>query len=56
MEHHEQLQFIVVTPDDWTIANGRLTPTMKIRRSSIEDAVADTVESWYDKGETVFWG
>ena len=30
---------------------GDSTPTMKIRRSSIEDAVADTVESWYDKGD-----
>lgn len=56
VEHHEQLQFIVVTPDEWSIANGRLTPTMKIRRSAIEDAVTDTVESWYDRGESVFWG
>jgi len=56
VEHHENLEFIVVTPDDWTIANSHLTPTMKIRRSSIEDAVTDQVEGWYDRGEKVFWG
>ena len=56
VEHHENLEYIVVTPDDWTIANGHLTPTMKIRRSSIEDAVTDQVEGWYGRGEKVFWG
>ena len=56
IEHHEHLEFIVVTPADWSIANGLLTPTMKIRRASIEDAVADQVEAWYDRGEKVFWG
>ena len=56
VEHHEQLEFMVVTPADWTIANGLLTPTMKIRRSAIEDAVENDVEAWYEKGEKVFWG
>jgi long-chain acyl-CoA synthetase len=33
---HEQLQFIVVAGEPWTMANGCLTPTMKIKRSRIE--------------------
>ena len=56
IEHHEHLQFIVVPPADCSIANGLLTPTMKIRRASIEDAVTDHVDGWYERGEKVFWG
>lgn len=33
---HERLAKIVVTADSWEIANGFLTPTMKLKRSVIE--------------------
>ena len=36
LEGHEQLGQIVVSETPWTIENGLLTPTMKIRRSAIE--------------------
>ena len=55
LEHHEQLQFMTVVSTEWTIGNGFLTPTMKIRRSAIEDASKDQVEAWYDKKEKVIW-
>ena len=55
VEHHERLQFIAITSDDWTIANGFLTPTMKIRRSAIEDATADHVQGWYEQGKSIIW-
>jgi long-chain acyl-CoA synthetase len=45
---HEHLQFIVVVTDPWTMANGCLTPTMKIRRSRIEASVSEAVAAWYD--------
>lgn len=34
---HERLSKLVVTGDSWEIANGLLTPTMKIKRSAIEE-------------------
>ena len=55
VEHHERLQFLAVTSDEWTIANGFLTPTMKIRRSAIEEATADRVDAWYDDGAKIVW-
>ena len=30
---YEKLQMIVVAPEPWTVENGYLTPTMKIRRA-----------------------
>ncbi|MCO4746002.1 MAG: AMP-binding protein [Proteobacteria bacterium] len=55
VEHHERLQFLAITSDEWSIANGMLTPTMKIRRNSIEDATKDQVEGWYEAGDKIVW-
>jgi long-chain acyl-CoA synthetase len=33
---YEQLQMLVVAREPWSIENGCLTPTMKIKRSRIE--------------------
>jgi long-chain acyl-CoA synthetase len=52
---HERLHMIVVANEPWSIENGFLTPTMKIRRNRIEAAVADAVESWYASGAPVHW-
>jgi len=52
---YEQLKMIVVAREPWSIENGCLTPTMKIRRASIEKAVAGDVERWYDNAAPVVW-
>lgn len=52
---YEKLQMIVVAKEPWTIENGSLTPTMKIKRSRIEADVTTKVESWYSKKGPVLW-
>ena len=52
---HERLCMIVVANEPWSIENGFLTPTMKIRRNRIEAAVTHAVEQWYATGTTVHW-
>ncbi len=52
---YEQLRMLVVVSDPWSIENGCLTPTMKIRRARIEAAVAPQVPAWYASSETVHW-
>jgi len=52
---YEQLQFLVVAPEPWSIENGCLTPTMKIKRSRIEASVAEQVDSWYERQNPVLW-
>ncbi len=53
---HEKLQMIVVAQEPWTIENGFLTPTMKIKRSRIENEVSTRVETWYSSNSKVQWG
>ena len=52
---YEQLQMLVVAREPWSIENGCLTPTMKIKRSRIETQVSDQLDAWYASGKPVVW-
>ena len=55
LSDYERLHMIVVVRDPWSIENGFLTPTMKIKRARIEAAVAPQVDGWYAGRERVQW-
>jgi len=46
LEAHEKLSCIVVVKDLWTMENGFLTPTMKIKRNVIEENYLPKAEAW----------
>jgi long-subunit acyl-CoA synthetase (AMP-forming) len=52
---YERMKFLVVTRDRWTVENGYLTPTMKIKRSVIEKRYAPFLDEWYGSGKQVIW-
>ena len=52
---HEHLQFIAVSSELWSMDNGCLTPTMKIKRNHIEAGFADVLATWYASGDEVVW-
>mmetsp|Transcript_13669 Transcript_13669/g.19960 ORF Transcript_13669/g.19960 Transcript_13669/m.19960 type:complete len:562 (-) Transcript_13669:299-1984(-) len=55
LDDHERLQFLVIVKDDWLPENGFLTPTQKIKRSTIEEAYGSNMEAWYDSKKKVIW-
>ncbi|RMF13703.1 MAG: AMP-binding acetyl-CoA synthetase, partial [Candidatus Dadabacteria bacterium] len=55
VEPHERLAFLVVVRDEWLIENDFLTPTMKIKRSVLEDVYGPKLEEWYSSGQKVIW-
>ena len=50
LEDHEKLSHAVVMHEPWTTDNGFLTPTMKIRRSVIEERYRAKVAAWAARG------
>ena len=52
---YEQLQMVVISREAWSIENGFLTPTMKIKRDRIEAAVEEKIGDWYEAGKSVIW-
>jgi long-subunit acyl-CoA synthetase (AMP-forming) len=55
LEPHERLGFVVIIDQPWTVENGCLTPTIKIRRSAIEARYESSVARWFASGERVIW-
>ena len=55
VDPHEQLAFITVVSDEWSIENSFLTPTLKLKRNVVEDAYQAKVDSWYAKKQPVIW-
>jgi long-subunit acyl-CoA synthetase (AMP-forming) len=52
---YERLKLLVVAKEPWSIENGCLTPTMKIKRSRIESMVQNRVDGWYQAKHSVVW-
>jgi len=55
LDPHEKLKTIVVTRGAWSIDNGIMTPTLKIKRNVLESRYLDRIENWYDTRDKVQW-
>jgi long-chain acyl-CoA synthetase len=55
LKNYEHLKKIVIVKEDWTIENECLTPTMKIKRPSIEKKYQTRFEDWYQSPETIIY-
>jgi len=53
LEPHEKLAFLAVVRESWTVDNGLITPTLKVKRSQIEDRYAPKFDAWAARREAV---
>jgi long-chain acyl-CoA synthetase len=45
----------VLVTEPWTVDNGFITPTFKVKRSRVEEIYAASYERWAGSHETVIW-
>lgn len=55
VDPHARLDFLAVVREQWTVENGFITPTMKIKRNEIEKTYAPQFNEWQRRGEPVVW-
>ncbi|NJM24798.1 MAG: AMP-binding protein [Bacteroidia bacterium] len=55
LESYEKLQALVVMRAGWTIENGLLTPSMKVKRSEVEKIHMQNYPRWYAENTPVVW-
>ena len=55
LDPHEQLDCLVAVTTAWTVENGFVTPTMKVKRNRIEEVYASNYEAWVGQRKRVIW-
>ncbi|HEY0652626.1 MAG TPA: AMP-binding protein [Chryseosolibacter sp.] len=55
LESYERLKAAIVLQEDWTIENGLMTPTLKVKRNEIEKIHLPKYPMWYERNEIVVW-
>ncbi len=55
VEKHEHLDGIVVLSKPWSVENGLLTPSMKVRRFEVEKRYKDKFKAWTTGDGIVVW-
>jgi long-chain acyl-CoA synthetase len=55
LDPHEQLSFVAVAQGPWTVGNGFITPTLKIKRNVLESRYRPCVDDWLRQNRPVVW-
>lgn len=55
LESYEQLATAVIMKSDWTIENGLMTPSLKIKRNEVEKIHLPHYPRWYHQEGLVVW-
>lgn len=55
LDPHEQLECLVVVKEAWTVDNGFITPTLKIKRNRIDEVYGPMFEGWIGARRRVVW-
>jgi long-chain acyl-CoA synthetase len=55
LANYERLGKVVVVKEDWTVDNGMLTPTMKIKRNVLAQHYAPMLTNWYAQQAEIVW-
>jgi long-chain acyl-CoA synthetase len=55
LDPHEQLDCLVLVTDPWSVDNGFITPTFKVKRNRVEEVYAASYERWVGARKPVLW-
>ncbi|MEX2231953.1 MAG: AMP-binding protein [Cyclobacteriaceae bacterium] len=55
LEKYEHIELAVILKDSWTIENGLLTPSLKIKRNAVEKIYQPNYFEWFQHDEKVIW-
>ncbi|HEY0739906.1 MAG TPA: AMP-binding protein, partial [Chryseosolibacter sp.] len=55
LEAYERIKAVVILKQDWTVENGLMTPTLKVKRNEVEKIYLPKYPVWYERGQVVMW-
>ena len=55
LDPHEQLEVLILMTEPWTVENGLITPTFKIKRNVLEARYAPKFDAWTSSSRKIVW-
>ena len=55
LEKHEKIEKAIIMSEEWTVANGLMTPTLKVKRNQVEKIHMPMYKTWFDSKEKVIF-
>jgi len=55
LENFERISKAVVIKENWTIENGFMTPSLKVKRNQVEKVLLPFYHQWFHHAEKVLW-
>jgi long-chain acyl-CoA synthetase len=55
LQSYERIKTAVILNQDWTIDNGLMTPSLKVKRNEVEKIYLPKYSEWYNKNDRVVW-
>ena len=55
LENYKKISTLVVVKEPWTVENGLLTPTLKIKRNQVDKKYLDFCTKWHEDQASVIW-
>ena len=55
LDPHEHLACLVLVTEPWSVDNGFITPTFKVKRNRVEEVYAASYEKWESARKKVIW-
>ena len=55
LDPHEQLEVLILMTEPWTVENGLITPTFKVKRNVLETRYVAHFDQWTSGGRRIVW-
>jgi long-chain acyl-CoA synthetase len=55
LDPHEQLEVLILMSDPWTVENGLITPTFKVKRNALEERYSGRFDVWTSGSRKIVW-
>ncbi len=55
LDPHEQMDGLILITEPWSVDNGFITPTLKVKRNRIEEVYGNRFEAWSESRQKVSW-
>ncbi|HLO93265.1 MAG TPA: AMP-binding protein, partial [Burkholderiaceae bacterium] len=56
LDPHEQLDCLILVKTPWTVDNGFITPTFKVRRNRVDEVFGHKLEAWVEERRKIIFG